>query len=235
MKFSRIGHVFTALFFVFSILFISGCASTYQARSVETSGFLDDYTMLKEGSWSQPLLIYINPDANKLCKKYTKVLLEPVSIWVKSESSLEDVSEEDRQMLTDYLYDSLKEALAKDYEVVDRAGPGVLRVRSALTEAEGSWVVLDTVTSIVPMALGVSGLKLLTFGTASFVADASIELELEDSMSQMTLAAMVDRRAGGKGWSRKFNKWGKVEKAFDYWAEKVQLGLDKCRAGELEV
>ena len=235
MQFSRIAHVFTALFFVFSILFISGCASTYQARSVETSGFLDDYTMLKEGSGSQPLLVYINPDANKICKKYTKLLLEPVSIWDKSESSLEGVSEEDRQMLTDYLYDSLKEALAKDYELVDRAGPGVLRVRAALTEAEGSWVVLDTITSIVPMALAVSVLKQLAVGTASVVADASLELELEDSMSQMTLAAMVDRRAGGKGWKKKTNKWGKVEVAFDFWAEKVQSVLEKCRAGELEV
>ena len=235
MKFSRITKVFTALLFVFTVLLISGCASTYQARSVEESGFLGDYTMLKEGSWSQPLRIYINPDANKICKKYTKVLLEPVSIWVKPESSLEDVSEEDRQMLTDYLYDSLKEALSRDYIIVNRAGPDVLRVRAALTEADGSWVVLDTITSIVPMALGLSTLKQLTFGTASFVADASIELELEDSMTQMTLAAMADRRAGGKGWSRKFNKWGKVEKAFDYWAEKVQSGLEKCRAGELEI
>ena len=235
MRISRITKFFTALFFVFTVLIIGGCASTYQARSVKESGFLDDYSMLKEGTWSQALLVYINPDANEICKKYTKVLLEPVSIWVKDESSMKNVSEEDRQMLTDYLHDSLKEALSRDYIIVDRAGPGVLRVRAALTEAEGSWVVLDTITSIVPMALGLSTLKQLTFGTASFVADASIELELEDSMGQMTLAAMVDRRAGGKGWSKKFNKWGKVEKAFDYWAEKVQKGLATCRAGELEI
>ena len=235
MKFSRITQVITALFFVSTVLIIGGCASTYQARSVKESGFLGDYSMLKEGTWSQALLVYINPDANELCKNYTKVLLEPVSIWVKADSSLEDVSEEDRQMLTDYLYDSLKEALSKDYEIVDRAGQGVLRVRAALTEADGSWVVLDTITSIVPIALGLSTLKQLTFGTASFVADASIELELEDSMSQVRLAAMVDRRAGGKGWSKKFNEWGKVEKAFDYWAEKVQKGLTTCRAGELEI
>ena len=181
------------------------------------------------------MLVYINPDVNEICKNYTKVLLDPVSIWVKDESSMKNVTEEDRQMLTDYLHDSLKEALAKDYEIVDRAGPDVLRVRAALTEAEGSWVVLDTITSIVPMALGVSTLKQLTFGTASFVADASIELEVEDSMTQTTLAAMVDRRAGGKGWSKKFNKWGKVEKAFDYWAEKIQKRLAACKAGELEV
>ena len=235
MKLSRIAQVFTALLFVFTVLVIGGCASTYQARSVETSGFLDDYTILKKGTWSQALLVYVNPDANEICKKYTKVLLDPVSIWVKEESSLEDVPEEDRQMLTDYLYASLKEALAKDYEIVDRAGPDVLRVRAALTEAEGSWVVLDTVTSLMPMALGVATLKLLAFGTTTFVADASIEVEIEDSMTQTTLAAAVDRRAGGKGWARKFNKWGKVEKAFDYWSEKIQKRLAACKAGELDV
>jgi len=235
MKISRITKTFTTLFFVFTVLIVGGCASTYQARSVDESGFLNDYSRLKKGTWSQALLVYINPDVNEICKNYTKVLLDPVSIWVKDESSMKNVSEEDRQMLTDYLHDSLKEALAEEYEIVDRAGPDVLRVRAALTEAEGSWVVLDTITSIVPMALGVSTLKQLTFGTASFVADASIELEVEDSMTQTTLAAMVDRRAGGKGWSKKFNKWGKVEKAFDYWAEKVQSRLAACKAGELEV
>ena len=235
MKFSRITQIFTALFFVFTVLVIGGCASTYQARSVDESGFLDDYTMLKKGTWGQALRVYVNPDANEICKNYTKIMLEPVSIWVKDESSMKNVPEEDRQMLTDYLHDSLKEALSRDYIIVDRAGPDVLRVRAALTEAEGSWVVLDTITSIVPMALGVSTLKQLTFGTASFVADASIELEIEDSMTQTTLAAMVDRRAGGKGWSKKFNKWGKVEKAFDYWAEKIQKRLAACKVGELDV
>ena len=96
-------------------------------------------------------------------------------------------------------------------------------------------MVLDTITSVVPMALGVSTLKQLTFGTATFVADASIEVEAEDSLTQETLVAAVDRRAGGKGWSKKFNKWGKVEKAFDYWSEKIQTRLTSCRAGELEV
>ena len=235
MKFSRITKVFNTLLFVFTVLIVSGCASTYQARSVETSGFLNDYTILKEGTWSQALLVYIHPDANKICKKYTKVMIDPVSIWVKDESSMKNVSQEDRQMLTDYLYMSLKDTLGKDYEVVTRAGPDVLRIRAALTEASGSWVVLDTITSIVPMALGVSTLKQLVFGTASFVADASIEVEIEDSMTQTTLAAAVDRRAGGKGWSRKFNQWGKVEKAFDYWSEKIQTRLAACQKGELDV
>jgi len=235
MKFSRITKVFNTLFFVFIVLIVSGCASTYQARSVDTSGFLNDYTILQEGTWSQALHIYIHPDANKICKKYTKVLIDPVSIWVKDESSMKNVSKEDRQMLTNYLYKSLKETLAKDYEIVNRVGPDVLHIRAAITEASGSWVVLDTLTSIVPMALGVSTLKQLVFGTASFVADASIEVEIEDSMTQITLAAAVDRRAGGKGWSKKFNQWGKVEKAFDFWSEKIQSRLAACQKGELDV
>ena len=179
--------------------------------------------------------ISIHPDAPAMCKKNTKVLLEPVTIWVNDKSSIEKVSEEDRQMLTDYLYESLKESLSKDFEMVDRAGPDVLRVRAALTEAEGSYVILDTITTLLPIGLGVSTLKQLALGTASFVAEASIEFDLEDSLTQETLIAGVDKRAGGKGWSRKFAPWGQDAPAFDYWAEKAHSRLVSCRAGELEV
>ena len=231
----KISQVFTLLGVVFTLLIIGGCASTYQARSVKDSGFLGDYSKLREGKEGQVLLIYINPEANEMCKKYTKVLLEPVTIWVKDKSSLEKVPEEDRQMLTDYLYDSLKEALSKDYKIVDRAGPDVLRVRAALTEAEGSWVVLDTVTSIHPATLALSGLKQLAVGTGAFIAKTAGEIEIEDSITRVPLVLAVDKRVGGKGWSGKFNKWGKVEIAFDYWAEKVQTRLTSCRAGKLEI
>lgn len=51
------------------VLGISGCASTQEAKSVEKSGFLGDYSLLKEGQRSamkqgpedEALLIYKNP------------------------------------------------------------------------------------------------------------------------------------------------------------------------------
>jgi hypothetical protein len=53
------------------VLFI-GCAQTKQARKVETSGFLGDYSMLAEGKEGEALLIYLNPNAK--WASYDKVL-----------------------------------------------------------------------------------------------------------------------------------------------------------------
>jgi len=224
---------------ILSLLAVSilatGCATTYQANEVEPAGFLGAYHMLKEGKDDQALLVYHHPDANKLCKKYNKVLLEPITIWVKKESSVADVSVEDRQHLKSYLYQSIKKALAGDYQLVSQAGPSVMRIRGAITEAEDSSVVLDTLTSIHPGTVALSGVKQMTLGSGTFVGETAVEFSIEDSLSRRPIFKGVDKRAGGKNWTKKFNSWGKVEASYDYWADKLKTRLAECRAGKLEM
>lgn len=57
---------------------VSGCAGTQQTRSVEQSGFLGDYSMLKEGEKDDSLRIYRNPQAD--WRKYQKIILDPVTL-----------------------------------------------------------------------------------------------------------------------------------------------------------
>ncbi len=213
----------------------TGCATTYQANVVEPAGFLGAYHMLKEGGDDQALLVYRHPDVNKLCKNYNKVLLEPITIWVKAESSVADVSVEDRQHLKSYLYQSIKKALSSDYQIVSQPGPGVMRIRGAITEAEGSWVALDTLTSIHPGTVAMSGIKQMAFGSGTFVGETAVEFSIEDSVTRKPLMMGVDKRAGGKNWTKKFNSWGKVEASYDYWADKLKTRLAECRAGKLEM
>ena len=216
-------------------LLATGCATTYQANEVEPAGFLGAYHMLKEGGDDQALLVYRHPDVNKLCKNYNKVLLEPITIWVKAESSVADVSVEDRQQLKSYLYQSVKKALGSDYKLVSQPGAGVMRIRGAITEAEGSWVALDALTSIHPGTVAMSGVKQMAFGSGSFVGETAVEFSIEDSVTRKPLMMGVDKRAGGKNWVKKFNSWGKVEASYDYWADKLKTRLAECRAGKLEM
>ena len=44
----------------------------------------------------------------------------------------------------------------KEYTIVDNPGPGVLRLRVAMTEAEGSMVVMDTISRVLPVGLAPS-------------------------------------------------------------------------------
>ncbi len=79
-----------------------GCGETQQTRSVGQSGFLGDYSMLREGERGEALLVYNNPKAS--WKSYDKVIIDPVTIWLGKDSELQDVAPEDRQLLANDLW-----------------------------------------------------------------------------------------------------------------------------------
>ena len=98
-----------------------------------------------------------------------------------------------------------------------------MRIRGAITEAAESSVEMDVVTTVVPVFVG----KKLTTGTYSFVGTASVEGEVLDSETGEVLWAMVDRRAGGRTPDGVTDSWDDVEKAFEFWADR--LGYRLCR------
>ena len=203
----------------------SGCATTRQARRVETSGFLEDYSQLQVGKPGEALLVYINPEAD--FSAYDKILLDDVTIWRAVDSNLEDVPEDEIDELALGLHEAMVESLKEDYEIVHRAGPGTLRVRLAITEAAKSWVVMDTLTTVIPHTRLISGIQKLATGTHSFVGKASLEGEILDAQSGERLAAAVDRRAGGKSFQGLLTSWSDVKEACHYWAGRLR---DRLRA-----
>ena len=216
----------------------SGCAATQGAKSVEKSGFLGDYSMLKEGqrgvvkegSEDQALWIYKNPAAD--WRKYKKIILEPVTVWMsQKDSQLKDVSVEDRQRLAALLWSKIDEQLRNDYEITSQPGPDVLRVQAAITEAGASNAILDTVTSIVPQTRMLSGAKGLATGVSAFTGSSSAELKVTDSATGTLLVAAVDRRGGTKSLRGVTNSWNDVEEAYRFWAEKMRYRLCQWRGG----
>jgi len=220
------------------VLVVTGCASTQEAKSVEKSGFLGDYSLLKEGERStikegaedQALWVYKNPAAD--WRKYRKVWLDPVTIWMsQKDSQLKDVSVEDRQRLSALLWSKLDEQLRKDYQMTSQAGPDVMRIQAAITEAESSNAVLDTVTSIIPQTRLLSGMVSLGRGVSLFTGSSSIEMKVTDTETGTILMAAVDRRGGTKSLSGVTNSWNDVEEAYRFWAEKVRYRACQWRGG----
>jgi Protein of unknown function (DUF3313) len=220
------------------LLGAGGCAATQEAKSVEKSGFLGDYSMLKEGQRStikegsedQALWIYKNPAAD--WRKYTKIQLDPVTVWVnQKDSQLKDVSVEDRQRLAALLWSKLDESFRKDYQMVYEPGPDVIRVQAAITEAESSNAVLDTVTSVIPQTRLLSGMVSLGRGVSLFTGSSSVELKITESETGTLLVAAVDRRGGTKSLRGVTNSWNDVEEAYRFWAEKARYRACQWRGG----
>ena len=210
------------------LLTMTACASTQQAHTVATSGFLDDYSILQKGAGDhEALQRYVNPIAD--WKSYTKVMIDPVQLWVGRGSSLRDLPPDERIRLTSLLFGKIRDALLAHYRIVREPGPHVMRISVALTEATTSNTVLDTVSSILPTGYIFSGTKSLATGTGTFMGAASVEAKITDAELGTLLVAAVDRRGGAKGLSGVTSEWSDVEDSFQFWASVLRYRLCQWR------
>jgi len=212
-----------------SIVLLSGCPTTRQTRSVEESGFLGDYSQLREGGTGEAQLVYIKPGVPWV--RYTKMMIDPVTIWTSGDSTVAKVSEADRQLLADYLDASLRNSLQQSYTLVDRPEANTLRLRVAITDAKGARVALNTVSKIVPQLRMLTTVGGLATDTQLLVGRAGVEAEIVDGVTGTRLAAAVDRRAGTKALRGGVGTWSDVENAFDYWADRLRTRLAELRQG----
>jgi len=230
MKLNKSGIIATM---VAGSVFLCGCASTYQKRSVEGSGFLKDYSQLKDRGGDTAMLSYIDPQVD--FREYNKIMIDPIRAYAKDkDSSMAKMSKEDQQRLLNYFDAALREQLKTDYILVKAPGPGVLRLRVAVTEASKSKVVLDTVSTVLPIGLAVSSVKAIATGKHLNVGEIGAECEGVDSVTGKRVFAAVDARVGRKITFKfdKFNKWHAAEDAFDFWAKQLETRLSDLRVAK---
>ena len=67
-------------------------------------------------------------------KRYTKIIIEPVSIWRVPGSKLKDLPENELRELGRYFHDAMRRELAKFCTVVDKPSPGTMWLSVALTD-----------------------------------------------------------------------------------------------------
>lgn len=203
-------------------LLIGGCAAG-QAQKAKPSGFLGDYSRLQKGGEGQAQLVYVAPQVT--FSKYTKIIIDPVTIW--RDANTADIPPGEALDLIDDLDDVLRITLDDHYKIVKEPGPDVLRLRVAITEAEGSWRVFD-------------GSRLdddddddhrppPSKSTRSFVGSAGVEAELLDSVTGTRVAAAIDRRVGARTLKPESSTWDDVEDAFRYWADRLRDRLEELR------
>ena len=208
------------------LLALVSCSApaTRQARTVERSGFLGDYSRLQPGGPGRALLVYRAPDA--AIGSYGKVILDPVTVWRVPHASAA-VSRADLQRLADLLYGMLLSRLRTYYVMVHQPGPGTLRIRAALTDAAPSDTTMDVMSQIGPISHTAGEVKEMATGTPAWVGAASAEIQILDAETGKELYAAVDRRVGEKTLTGASNPWDDVTNTFVIWANAV---IDRLQA-----
>jgi hypothetical protein len=207
-----------------AVLVLAGCAAAGQSGKAKPSGFLGDYSKLRKGGEGEALLVYVDP--NVRFSKYRKMMIDPVTIWRSAETS--DIPSGEALDLIDDLDDVLRITLDDHYEIVKQPGPDVLRLRVAITEAEGSWRVFDG-SRLDDDDDDYERPAQPSKSTRGFVGKAGVEAELLDSVSGTRVAAAIDRRVGAKTLKPEPNAWDDVEDAFRYWADRLRDRLAELR------
>ena len=138
------------------------------------------------------------------------------------------ISDKDKAKLVQVVSEIFDEELQKSkrFEIVKEPGPDVLILVGTL---------LDIVSLVPPERSGRTEVYL------SRVAEATLVLELIDSMSNETLVRAAERRAaerpgGGMNmmWSNPVTNWAEVRRLARRWAEKLRKGLDSVEGAPQE-
>lgn len=212
--------IFLVLIIGFALTLATGCG---QKKS--PSGFLQDYSYLKPGPRGGADLLYIKKDVN--FSVYNKVMIDQVVFYFSEDAKYKGIDPNELKELADAFHKAFADELADDYPIVAEPGPDVLRIRTAITELVPSKPALNTITTIIPIGLGISSLKRVVTGTHTFVGQASVEMEVLDSKTNELLAAAIDKKAGKKYQVVEgIQKWGHVKDAFTFWAKRLRSRLD---------
>ena len=204
-----------------ALLLTAACTTSRPASRTrpEPSGFLGDYARFRADPGGS--LVYRKPGVDFTA--FDRILLEPVVFWG---SSARNLSPSDRDQLRLYFENAFKRAVGPAYPVVLEPGPGVMRVRAALTGLTPTerQQVAPSSRSVDPYAPPIATVE-------RSVGWASVEAELLDSESGERLYAVVARRrADALPSARGLRKWGHVEQVIDTWVRTFRAQLDAWHA-----
>jgi hypothetical protein len=213
---------------------LTACRTTHQVGESEKdfSGFLGDYSMLTKGDGNEANYLYIDRSVN--WAKYTKVYIKNIDLWKSDDtnSPFGKMDSAQQQMLVNFAHTAIAEALGKDFQIVDQAGPDTLVIHGAITEAKKSWPVLNLVSTVYPAALVISYGKQMITGTGTGVGAVRVEAEFTDGETGQRVAAAVDERAGTKALRTKFDgTWGDYKLALDWWSQRLNERLELLKQG----
>ena len=112
---------------------LGGCASKGDVSGdSDGSGFLRDYSSLQETKDTEGKTIQTSVSPKLTPANYNAILLDPLVFYPEPRPTEQVSADELRKMLA-YSNDALKRALSQRFNVVDRAGPGVLQLRIAFS------------------------------------------------------------------------------------------------------
>ncbi|MGR4972447.1 DUF3313 domain-containing protein [Pseudomonas sp. LARHCG127] len=208
-------------------LAVAGCSSKV-TQPDEYSGFLGDYSRLKEEKSPSGAVVmrWIDPKIDP--GKYTHLYIEPTQLYPKPQPTVK-IPQVTLSGITAYYDQALKREAEKSLPLATAPGPGVLVVRAAITAVSSKTEGLKPY-EVIPIALVAAAVS-----TASGIRDQETTLGTEavflDGGTHAVVAQVV-RKGTGKPLSNESQvmKPDDVKGVIDGWASDLHQSFLKLKA-----
>ena len=224
------------------------------AARLTRSGFLSDYARLKPVSALDGIECWRDPRFD--AKQFDKVMVSRIVVSLAppkagKEGEQKTVDPSDLKTLTDYFHDSLVKALKPQMQVVDKAGPGVVVIRIALTDLVPTTVTDSVAGTLIPYAfIAEAGSGVATgrpAGSTPYMGETGMEMQFRDGGNGQVIAECRDTQIGRKyaadvnagavgtaqtwasGYMNSFQAWSYAKNAFDKWSMLLARRLAELR------
>jgi hypothetical protein len=252
---------------IVSIASLSGCASTGESTNLGSSGganvvasvttssnaarvgFLTDYSKLQPMPGGGGMQCW--RDAGVDWKKYDKALIERIQVYFDRTGTQKPVDPSDLKTLLDYFHNAVVTDLKPTTQIVNAAGPGVIRVRFALTSLTPTNTSASLVGTVVPYGfvaeIGSGAATGRPAGSTPYLGQTGMEVQFRDGASGAVIAECADTEIGRKcaddlnqgatkaadawvnGYLDSFKSWSYAQDAFNKWAADFAKRFNQLR------
>jgi hypothetical protein len=225
-------------------------ASEATAANVRRVGFLTDYAKLRAMPRGGGVLCWREAGVN--WQQFDKVMFERIQVYLKpGPMQLHPVDPSDLKMLLDYFHNDLVKAVQPQTQVVTAAGPGVLRVRIALTDLVPTNQMASLAGTAVPYGfvaeMGSGAATGRPAGSTPYLGQTGMEAQFRDGATGRIVAECADTEIGLKyaadlnagatgaaeawvsGYLDSFTQWTYAKNAFDKWSADFARRLAELR------
>lgn len=227
-------------------------ASDNSVAKVADVGFLSAPAKLKPSQAAGGALCWRQAKVD--WHRYDRVMFERIQVYLTQTPEQRAIDPTELKALVDYFHKALVDNMRPVLPVVDKPGPGVLRVRIALTSLTPTDTAASLVGTAVPYGFvaeaGSGAATGRPTGSTPYMGQTGIEMQFRDGASGRIVGECADSQIGLKyaadlkgsapeavkawtnGYLSSFESWTYARDAFNKWAALFASRFAALRSGQ---
>jgi len=201
------------------IMFLATCVTAFAKGD-----FLGEYSKkLTPGPKGGAKIRWVKPGTD--FTKYKRFMIDYVVFAFADDSESKVINGDEMKKLGDACTLAIIDSLKDKYPIVSDPGPDVMRLRFAIVDLKQSRPGVSTITSVIPVGLGLSIIKKGATDSWSGSGATTSQWIVIDSMTNEVIGVAEDDYKAG--FAERFSKWGSAEEAFKYWGKRIRQIADE--------